>query len=114
MDALAPIDLDGRYDADHEVFSPPEDLDATIWRPDDIAGHMWSDAAVEIRRASGQDVQRQAIDAAPSPSARHGSPTLAPLPFEVVIHAAAMDRAGGTQLQVALACVVEALELACG
>jgi hypothetical protein len=32
MDALAPLDLDGRYDAGHEVFRPPENLDATIWR----------------------------------------------------------------------------------
>jgi hypothetical protein len=32
VDALDPIELDGRYDAEHEVFSPPEDPHATIWR----------------------------------------------------------------------------------
>lgn len=85
---------------------------AAVLCPDDIAGHMWSDAAVEIRRASGQDVQRQAIDAASATVGKAWITNAGALPFEAVIHVAAMDRAGETQLQIALACIAEALELA--
>lgn len=79
---------------------------------DDVDGHMWTDAASEIKEAAGEDVQRQAIDTAPLTQGIAWVTDAGALHFDEIVHVAAMDRGGETRLDVALRCIRNALELA--
>jgi O-acetyl-ADP-ribose deacetylase (regulator of RNase III) len=79
---------------------------------DDVEGHMWTDAACEVRHAAGEDVQRQAVDSAPLIQGCAWITDAGALPLTEIVHIAAMDRRGETRLDIARVCIENALELA--
>lgn len=79
---------------------------------DDVEGNMWTDPAVELKAAAGDEVERKAIEEAPLQLGRAWDTTAGALRFERIVHVATMDRRGKAELGVARECLRSALTLA--
>jgi O-acetyl-ADP-ribose deacetylase (regulator of RNase III) len=76
---------------------------------DDVDGQMWSRVASAIKRAAGEDIERQAQEKKPYRLGQAWWTNAGDLPIEGVIHVASLDRHGECQIETVKECIKNAI-----
>jgi O-acetyl-ADP-ribose deacetylase (regulator of RNase III)/ribosomal protein L37E len=76
---------------------------------DDVDGQMWSRVSSAIKRAAGEDIERQAQEDKPYRLGQAWWTNAGDLPIEGIIHVASLDRHGECQIGTVEACIRNAI-----
>jgi O-acetyl-ADP-ribose deacetylase (regulator of RNase III)/ribosomal protein L37E len=76
---------------------------------DDVDGQMWSRVSSAIKRAAGEDIERQAQEEKPYRLGQAWWTNAGDLPIEGIVHVASLDRHGECEIETVKACVTNAI-----
>ncbi|HEU0249291.1 MAG TPA: macro domain-containing protein [Solirubrobacteraceae bacterium] len=76
---------------------------------DDVDGQMWSRVSSAIKRAAGEDIERQAQEDKPYRLGQAWWTNAGDLPIGEIIHVASLDRHGDCQIETVRACIESAI-----
>lgn len=76
---------------------------------DDVDGQMWSRVSSAIKRAAGEDIERQAQEDKPYRLGQAWWTNAGDLPIEGIVHVASLDRHGECEIKTVKACVKNAI-----